>query len=682
MSKNKSSIPESWTKILDGQKSFGIVAATLLILIPALYWNSLDVPFHYDDQRNIQKNTSIQITNLSFDQFKLCWTSSTRPVAMVSFALNYYFGGLKVAGYHVVNILIHLTAALFLYLFIYNTLKLPSIRETDSSHAWHIAFLATLLWATSPVQTQAVTYLVQRMTSMSAMFFIISMYFYLKGRVDPGKEKKGIFLSLSLFSWLLAMGSKENAFMLPAVLFIYDFFLIQSLNKKNTARFIKWTFFLLPFCIFFAVKAYLGFNEYGEYFFTLRERLLTEPRIIFLYISLLLFPNSNRLVLLHDIPLSNSLLDPVTTAISILGIAVIPLAALIFARKQPLFSFCALFFFINHLIESSFLPLHLIFEHRVYLPSMLFFVPIATMLFQGIRALSNRKHLIYLIISFIVIVLLSQCYDTIHRNNVWKTSYSLWNDVLNKSPNLSEGHSNMAYLLREQGAYHEAYKALKESIRLDSFTNKSSKVATYLNLISNYYTLKQYDDAMEACKTILEITDSHPFINYYIGVIHKIKGDYEIAIGYLNSALTKDENFVLALKGLGDLYLEIKEPTKALVLFEKVQKLTPRDLESRVHEAIAYRMMGNFGRAVVLMKPFMKEFDRNNQWSVKAILTLLECQYQLEDNEGIKNTKAKFLTAMKPEKIDSIRTILLQNKGGVAKHVNVDRVLAILDGNK
>jgi len=670
------------TKIWYDQNSFLILSATLLILIPALYWNSLDVPFLYDDYQNIEINTNIRLTELSFEQLRQCWNSSNRPVAMVSFALNYYFGGLNVVGYHAVNILIHVTAALFLYLFVYHTLKLPLIMGTYTSRARHIAFLATLLWATSPVQTQAVTYIVQRMTSMSAMFFIMSMYFYLKART--GRKKNGIFLGLSIFSGLLAMGAKENAYVLPLVLFLYDFFLIQGLSKKNTRRFVKWTCLLLPFCLFFAVKVYLGFShEYGEYSFTLKERLLTEPRIIFFYISLLLFPDSDRLVLLHDIPLSHSLLDPVTTAISIIGILIIPLAALIWGRKRPLISFCVLFFFINHVIESSFIPLHLIFEHRVYLPSMLFFVPIAMLFFQGIQTLAHGKFVLYryLAVACMFTILLSQCYDTVHRNNIWKSKYTFWNDVLNKSPRLSEGHTYIAFLLRKQKSYEEADKALKESIRLDSFTNKSSKVATHLSLIRNLYVLKKYEDAMDACKTALEITDSHQFINYYLGLIHQKIGNYKIAIVQFKTALAKEENFVLALNGLGDLYLEIREPGRALGLFEKVQKIVPENMESLVNVAIAYRMMGNFGKAVVLMKPALKEFDRNNQWSVKAVLNLLECQYGMGDYDGINKTRTGFMTALEPRMIDSIRTFLLQNKGGLARHINANLVLAILDGN-
>ena len=535
MQSDKENTPRPWAGIPNDQNSFLILALTLLVLIPVLYWNSLNVPFVYDDIDQIQINSNIRITELSYEQLSHCWTSGTRPVAMVSFALNYYFGGLSVTGFHAVNILIHLTAALFLYLFVYHTLRLPLIKTTYNSHARHIAFLTTLLWATSPVQTQAVTYIVQRMTSMSAMFFIMSMYFYLKGRTVP--KKRFIFFGLCIFSGLSAMGTKENAYMLPPVLFLYDFFLIQGLSRKNTRRLIKWACLLLPFCLLYAVKVYMGFsNEYAEYPFTLKERLLTEPRILFFYISLLIFPDSNRLVLLRDVPLSHSLLDPFTTGLSILGMAVILLAALIWARKQPLISFCAFFFFINHIIESSFLPLHLFFEHRIYLPSMLFFVPVSILFFKGIKILSNGRSAFYryLTTALMVTVLLSQCYDTVIRNNTWKSGYTLWNDVVNKSPGLSDSYTNMGYELAKLGLFPEAEKAFKKAVKLDTFTNSIPRETTHIGLFRIYYQFERYEEAKDI---IMIFNNSKRYSKYYMmGLIHLRTGEYEIAIDEFNTA--------------------------------------------------------------------------------------------------------------------------------------------------
>ena len=652
------------------------------ILVLALYWNSLDVPFHYDDHQNIKINTNIHLTELSFDQLKHCWNSTNRPVAMVSFALNYYFGGLNVTGFHAVNILIHIIAAIFLYLFILNTLKLPTIREKNFTHAQYIAILSTLLWVTSPLHTQAVTYIVQRMTSMSAMFFIMAMYFYLKARTSAGKKAKAVCFSLSLVSGLLAMGSKENAYMLPCVFFIYDFFLIQGLTRENTLRFVKWTCMFLPFGIFFAFKVYTGFDQYGEYFFTLKERLLTEPRIIFLYISLLIFPDSNRLTLFHDIPLSHSLTDPFTTGLSILAVALLVVGSLIFSRRWPLICFCVLFFFINHVIESSFLPLHLMFEHRVYLPSMLFFLPVSIWFFQAIRALANRKNAVYMLSTLMAMVILGQCYDTVGRNNTWESEYTLWNDIINKAPNLSDGHAYMGVLLRKQGLYKQAEKALNKSIELDAFTNKGSKKGATFTLIKNHYVLGQYDQALVLGQKMVKMTNSDPLIYYYMGLIHQKTGNYEIAVDQFNKALAGDENFIMALNSLGDLFLEIKEPAKALKVFEKVKRIAPDDMESWVHGAIALARTGDLEGAIALLQPVWKGFNGNNYWSVKAVLALLEYQYRTGDRAGMEKNKTIFENALGHKRMNATHDFLTQNKEGIARHIDSAIVLDVLDGKQ
>ena len=107
------------------------------------------------------------------------------------------------------------------------------------------------------------------------------------------------------------------------------------------------------------------------------ERLLTQGRVLFLYVSLLLYPIPSRLMFLHDIDTSRSLFDPWTTLAAIIGIVLCLLFAALKAKKYPLLSFAILFFILNHLVEGTLIPLELIYEHRNYIPSMFFFVPIA-----------------------------------------------------------------------------------------------------------------------------------------------------------------------------------------------------------------------------------------------------------------------------------------------------------------
>ena len=307
---------------------------SLLITLFAIYGNTFQVPFHFDDYQHIANNKKLHLTELTFENIKKTFTHYNsadriyRPVAYFSFALNYFCGRDNLAGYHFVNICIHLTASFFLFLFIFNTLKLPTIKANYHPNAYLIALLATVMWASNPVQTQAVTYIVQRMTSLAGMFYIIAMYLYLKGRTSDKVYPKICFWVLCFISGLLALGSKENAVMLPISLVIYDSMLIQGITQDNIKKHLTILLVGIVIVTGFGLIAASGnplslFASYAIRPFSLTERLLTESRIIIFYISLLLYPMPYRLNLTHDIELSYSLFNPVTTIVSILLIAVL-----------------------------------------------------------------------------------------------------------------------------------------------------------------------------------------------------------------------------------------------------------------------------------------------------------------------------------------------------------------------
>ena len=152
-----------------------------------IYSNTFNVPFQFDDMLRIKENHNIRIENLSFNNIKKAAfskrSSRNRPIGNITFALNYYFHKYNVFGYHIVNILVHLLSGFFLYLFIKITLSLPALKNT-CRHDHLIPLFSALIWLANPVQTQSVTYIVQRLNSMSAMFYIIAFLLYVKGRIS------------------------------------------------------------------------------------------------------------------------------------------------------------------------------------------------------------------------------------------------------------------------------------------------------------------------------------------------------------------------------------------------------------------------------------------------------------------------------------------------------------------
>ena len=379
---NGFALPCNW-QFPDGKK-YAFTFISLLIILLAIYSNSFYGEWHFDDYANIVNNPYIQIKSFSWTEIKHCvfgifQDRLMRPLSYLSFALNYKVNGMDVFWFHVVNFIIHYLAAVFLFLFIYNTLKLPLLREKYSLIAYPVALLSTFFWALNPVQVTSITYVVQRMASMMGLFYLMSMYFYLKGRTAQNSISSISFFILSLIAGFAAVLCKENAVMLPVSILLFDLFLIQGVTKENIKKFSKILSLPLLLILIIGLIYTGGFsNALGGYEirdFSMMQRLLTEPRVILFYLSLLFYPISSRLTLLYDIEVSRSLLHPWTTIPSILLILFIIGFAFYIVRKRPLISFCIIFYFFNHLIESSVFSLELIYEHRNYLPSMLLFVP-------------------------------------------------------------------------------------------------------------------------------------------------------------------------------------------------------------------------------------------------------------------------------------------------------------------
>jgi protein O-mannosyl-transferase len=470
------------------------VIAFLAIITPLLiiYSNGIHAEWHLDDFDNIVNNKNIHLKSLSWPEIERSFHGMeksgghiSRPLSYFSFALNYYIGGLHTFGYHVVNLAIHCLTSIFLFLLIRNILVLPLFKGAYDKQAFGIALAATILWSTGPVQVSAVTYIVQRMASMAGLFYIMTLYFYLKARTLYNLRLAAIFFAISGFTALCAFGTKENTLMLPVIITIFDLLLLREVSRKNITN----IFLVLGLALIIASAAALYFldfsaiaGNYGIRPFTMVQRLLTESRIIFLYISLLLFPTPSRLMLYHDIAWSTSLFSPLTTIFSITAIGLLVVLAALLSRTRPLPAFCILFFLINHIIEGSFFSLELIFEHRNYIPSMFFFLPPVML---ATHILENRTYHIFLksllIVGFIFAVAF-QMYTTHTRNTIFQTRIDLLKDNATKTPRLSVVYHNLGVEYYNKHMYQQAYEKYLQALQEDRYMNIEQKGLTYYNL--------------------------------------------------------------------------------------------------------------------------------------------------------------------------------------------------------
>lgn len=463
-------------------KKYGFAIIALLVLLSVTYANSFYGTWVFDDKSNILENGIL--TSFTWSTFIQQYVTDhfCRPLIYLSFLLNYRIGGYDIFGYHILNFAIHFTSAIFVFLFIYKTLNLPKLSERYGEQAYSIALLAAALWATSPLHVTAVTYIVQRMASMAGMFYFMGMYFYVQGRTAQSRSSAAIFYCLCSIAAIMAFFSKENAAMLPVSLYLYDLLLIRGADRQNIVKDLKR--FALPFIGFLLLGAvYLLTTsfplDYSVYTFSLKERLLTEPRVIMFYIFLLLYPMPGRLMLDHDYTLSTSLFSPWTTALSIVVIIGLIVWALIMSRKRPLLAYCILFFFLNHVIEGSIIPIEIIYEYRNYIPSISFFMLLSLFMIWVLIFFRESKMVFFLVAGCITFLLAAQG-DTVYRRNQYFSSEKyLWLDNSRKAPNLSRPHINLSIAYIKEGSFK---KALVEAEKAVALNKNQAKIGTVVGL--------------------------------------------------------------------------------------------------------------------------------------------------------------------------------------------------------
>lgn len=617
-----------------------LLLSFLAILVFSVYSNTLGGPFVFDDKDNIENNPYIRVTSLDRESLQAVGRciNANRPVANLSFALNYYFHGYRVFGYHLVNILIHMTNGIILYFLVKRTLGLadPKFRflrryepkkksekvpdnpswstdETDSYfNPVRISFFTALIWLVHPIQTQSVTYIVQRMNSMATLFYVLALLMYVRARVAQSRSHRIIFFSCCVLSGLLSLGSKEISVTLPFLIVLYEWFFFQDLSlswlKHHRLLVAGVLIFLILVGFWYAgahpLKSILA--GYGSREFTLSQRLFTEFRVVIFYISLLIFPHPSRLNLDHDFLLSLSLFHPLSTFFSIASIIGLFGLALYLVRRNRLISFCILWFLGNLVVESSIIPLEIIYEHRIYLPSMMLALMFVLWIDRHVKPG-------WLGIGILCVFIVLSAFWTYERNKVWQDDITLRRDTVAKSPRKARPHYGLGVALAKQGYLDEAIVQFNFALNIEP-----GHTAARNSLGSALARKGRIKEAVEQYRKVLEINPGYKGAYYNLGKVQASVGNIESAISYFKKALEIDSEmpqvlynlaWILATTGDG----KYRNGSEAVRLAQRLLKLTgdqqPLSLDTL---AAAYAEEGRFEAAISTAKKALvlsEEYD-------------------------------------------------------------------------
>ena len=617
----------------------------LSLVLFLCYSNSFSVPWQLDDYANILINFNIHaeppnLPGVAAPIFSLFEEGySKRPLAYTSFALNWYLGRDNPFGYHAVNILIHILTAYFLFLALMALFKTPRLDGIYNRRQMvFVSLLAATLWAVNPIQVQAVTYIVQRMASLCAMFYILSIYFYVKARCSEIKIWRNIFLYAGCFlSFLAAFLTKENAALLPISLLLLEAVFFQDMGHKRVRMAFLGIALLLSIAMVVgcALIIYEGnlsaFLDYENRLFTSFERLLTQPRVLLFYLTLIFYPAPNRLSLVHDIEISTSLFHPWTTLPSILIVLALIGFAVCKLRKWPILIFAILFFFLNHVVESSIIPLELVFEHRNYLPSMFLFWPVAVGLKRLIDLYRNRNAVVYYgLLAFIPLLLVGMGAGTYIRNIDWSSEKYLWEDAMRKAPRASRPIQMLAFAHYERiGDRNTALALYRKALTGDKYSTVA-EARIWNNIAGIYHYRGDFEKAaMYWKKSVASASpkvDRRFRLRLSLALIRINKLDE--AMSELNLILSRTPEFVKALNLKAIVLLKQQRPKEALELLRQCIRLEPRNGRLLINIGSCFYSLGDYRKAEL----FFNEAFRRNSRSRIALLWLIKNQLDSSKN--------------------------------------------------
>jgi len=355
----------------------------LIVLVVFAYFPGLSGGFVFDDYQNFVLNQAVHTDELNWTSLMRAAQSSGagptgRPIAQITFALNYWVDGLNPWGYKLLSVLIHAFNSLLVLALVVRVVRLYDPQLSKPS-VGYFGLAVALLWALHPLNVSTVLYVVQRMNLLAAMFTLLTLLCYVIFR-----ERLSSLSPLGALSWVTGMGglmicgiySKENAALTPFFVLLVEYIAFGfGCANKTYQKVIRAFFLLLGFVPAFWLIGKTVFDPdwiakmYGPKDFLLSDYLLSQGRVQWFYLRSVFIPNISELGLYHDdFLMSDSIFSPPSTLVAVVGHAVLLCTAWLARNRYRVVTFGIAWFYFGHALESTIFPLILVFEHRNYLP--------------------------------------------------------------------------------------------------------------------------------------------------------------------------------------------------------------------------------------------------------------------------------------------------------------------------
>jgi len=449
----------------DRRSTFYGLTVAVLVCTLLLYLPGLTAGFTLDDWVNIRLNPTLAVTALDWGAlWAAAWSREAgqlgRPISMLSFALNHLLTGYDPYSFRLTNVFVHLINGLLIL--VLSQLLLSGYGKHLGSPLSRVqvrwlSLAVAAVWLFHPLNLTGVLYIVQRMTSLATLFTLAGLVVYCRGRLRMMDGFGGIgqvAISVLVFG-PLAILTKENGALLLAYMFVIELTLFRFRCNRPVHRKLLYGLYAVTLAIpFLAVAGFLisqpefVAGRYGTRDFTLEERLMTEGRVLWFYLRLILVPDIRQMGLYHDdFSLSQGLLEPPITILAVTGILGLLATALVLRTRLPVLSFGVLWFLAGHSLESTVLPLELVHEHRNYLPSF----GILFMLLYGVSTRSVLKKSLGLRRLAPIPIAALFAIGTATRAAAWSNDLTFAMAQVENHPNSARANFNMGH------AYHALY---------------------------------------------------------------------------------------------------------------------------------------------------------------------------------------------------------------------------------